>query len=449
MSRRLLLIDTWSNFLDFAMRAQEWGWEVVWWDRNRKDGSVRTAGHGIVNRLIDYDQLRSKYLDWADLIVLADNTNYLDMLEPYREAGYPIFGPSCEAAELELDRAKGQEAMRRAGLNIIPGVEFHDYDAAARFVEKHPTYLVSKPSGDANKALSYVAPNTAALLYMFERWARNEKYVRDARKHGFILQEKKTGCEFAVGGWFGPDGWSRFFYENFEFKKLMAGDLGPNTGEMGTLSMYVRKSKLADIALKPMTKQLKALDYVGFVDVSGMVDDAGEFWPFEFTMRPGWPTFHNQMATTEGDPAQWMLDKLAGRDTLKVRENQACVSVLMAIPDFPYSKLTNKEVSGIPVYLNDADRSAVHLSEVKLGEAYVQVNGQPLKMPCYVSSGDYVAVVTGVGETITGARRSAYSQVRKIKMPADPFYRPDIGAGRLVKELPLVQKHGFAQGFKV
>jgi phosphoribosylamine--glycine ligase len=83
-----------------------------------------------------------------------------------------------------------------------------------------------------------------------------------------------------------------------------------------------------------------------------------------------------------------------------------------------------------------------------MGEAFVEV-GKPVKMPCYVTSGDYVAVVTGLGETITGARRSAYSTVRKIKMPADPFYRPDIGAGRLVKDLPLVQKHGFAKGFKV
>jgi phosphoribosylamine--glycine ligase len=445
---RILLIDTWSNFLDFGMRCMAAGHDVVWWDKRRKDGSVRMAGKGIVPRLIDYDRL-PRYLDWADLIVLADNTAYLDMLEPYRNAGYPIVGPSVEAAELELDRAAGQTAMKRAGLKIIPSVEFHDYDDAARFVEKHPTYLVSKPSGDADKALSYVAPNAAALLYMFERWRKNEKYRRDAKKHGFILQEKKTGCEMAVGGWFGPHGWSRYFYENFEYKKLMAGDLGPNTGEMGTLSMYVTKSKLAAVALKPMTRQLKALGYVGFCDISGMIDDKGDFWPFEFTMRPGWPTFHNQVATHEGDPAQWMKDLLHGRDTLKVKENTACVSVVLAIPDFPYSKLTNKEVSDIPVYLNDADKRAVHLSEVQLGEAYVQAGDKPVKMPCYVTSGDYVAVVTGLGETITGARRSAYATVRKIKMPADPFYRPDIGVGRMVKDLPMVQKHGFALGFHV
>lgn len=447
MSRRLLLIDTWSNFLDFGMRAQEWGWDVVWWDRKRKDGTVRTAGVGIVPRLIDYDQLRTKYLDWADLIVLADNTNYLDVLEPYRERGFPIFGPSPAAAELELDRSLGQAAMKKAGLNIIPGAEFHDYDAAARFVQKNPEYLVSKPSGDADKALSYVAPDAASLLYMFERWKRNEKCSADALEHGFILQEKKVGCEIAVGGWFGPDGWSRYFYENFEEKKLMNGGLGPNTGEMGTVSMYVKKSKLADIALKPMSKQLAALDYVGFCDLSGMIDAKGEFWPFEFTMRPGWPTLHNQMATHEGDPAQWMLDKLGGRDTLEVKENVACVSVVLAIPDFPYSKMTNKEVSDIPVHLHDADPKSVHLSEVKKGEAWVQVKDKPVKMPCYVTSGDYVAVVTGTGETISGARRSAYTTVKKISLPADPFYRTDIGV-RLREALPEIQKHGYARNFR-
>jgi phosphoribosylamine--glycine ligase len=226
-----------------------------------------------------------------------------------------------EAAELELDRAKGQAAMKKAGLNIIPGVEFHDYDAAARFVEKNPQYLVSKPSGDADKALSYVAPNAAALLYMFERWRKTRSTCATRRSTASSCRRRRR-LRDGRGRLVRARRLVAYFYENFEFKKLMAGDLGPNTGEMGTLSMYVKKSKLADIALKPMTKALKALDYVGFCDVSGMIDERGEFWPFEFTMRPGWPTFHNQMATHEGDPAQWMVDKLQGKDTLKVRENR-------------------------------------------------------------------------------------------------------------------------------
>jgi len=253
----------------------------------------------------------------------------------------------------------------------------------------------------------------------------------------------------AVGGWYGPGGWCKWWYENFEYKKLMAEDLGPNTGEMGTLSRYVAHSKLADVALKPVTRQLEALDYVGFIDISGMIDESGDFWPFEYTMRPGWPTFHNQIATHEGDPAQWMLDLLNGKDTLAAKEDTVCISVVLAIPDFPYSHLTNKEVSGIPIY-HAGDREHVHLCEVMMSDDVpVQVNGSVVRMPNLVSCGDYIAVVTGTGDTITGARRSAYSAVKKIRMPNDPFYRPDIGRCRMIEGLPMIQKHGFATGLTV
>lgn len=447
---KILILDIASNALDWALRCQEAGHEVLWYDKPRRDGTKRMAGKGMVPKVVDYNLLRARYLDWADLIFMPDNAHYLDVLEPLRKAGYPIFGPSMEAAEWELDRGMGQKVMKRAGLNTIPSVTFHDYEAAARYVEKYPDYLVSKPSGDADKALSYVADDAASLIHMLtERWGKNPKYVQDARKHGFILQKKIKGVEMAVGGWYGPKGWSRYWYENFEYKKLMNADLGPNTGEMGTLSMYVEKSKLADVALKPIGAQLKAIDYTGFIDIAGMIDDQGEFWPFEFTMRPGWPTFHNCVATHAGDPARWMVDLLNGVDSLEVLCNTACVSVVIAIPDFPYSHLTNKEVSGIPVY-GAQDRSHVHLSEVMLADNVpVQIDDKIVRMPHIVTCGDYVCVVTGTGETITGARRSAYAAVKKIQMPASPFYRTDIGAGRLVEGLPRVQKHGFATNFKV
>ena len=447
---RILILDTGSNTLDWAMRCQSVGHEIRLWDKPRANGICRRAGEGIIPKIEDFQDVKRKWLDWADLIFLPDNSSYVDMLEPYRLKGYPIFGPGVEATDLELNRRIGQEAMQKAGLNTIPGVTFNDYDKAAEFVETHPTYLVSKPSGDADKALSYVAHDAASLQYMMlDRWKKNEKYRGDAKKHGFILQEKKTGCEFAVGGWFGPNGWSRWWYENFEMKKLMNGDLGPNTGEMGTVSMYVRESKLADIALKPMTKHLKRLGYVGFCDISGMIDDSGEFWPFEFTMRPGWPTFHNQVATHVGDPAQWMLDLMNGEDTLEVMEDVVCISVVIATPDFPYSHATNKEITGIPIY-GATDKEHVHLSEVMLQpDVPVQMGDDIVRIPHLVSCGDYIAVITGTGDTITGARRSAYAAVKKIHMPADPFYRTDIGNGRLVKGLPAVQEHGFATNFKV
>jgi phosphoribosylamine--glycine ligase len=446
---KILAIDTWSNCLDWLMRCQEWGHECLWFDEKRKDGSIRMAGKGIVPKLLDFDQLRKKWIGWAELIYLPDNTKYLDLLEPYRKIGYPIFGPSSDAADLELDRDKGQAAFEKVGLNVIPGKGFNDFAVAAKFVEKNQTWTVCKPSGDANKVLSYVGADAASLIYMLtERWPRNEKYVHDAKEFGFILQEKKVGTEFAVGAYHGPHGFNEAYFENFEFKKFMDGDKGPTTGEQGTLVMAVKKSKLADIALKPFAKMLRELDYVGYFDVSGNIDDKAEFWPFECTMRDGWPIRHNIQSLTEGDPAQWMLDLLNGYDTHKVKFNTCSISVVVSIPDYPNSKLTRRDVQGIPVY-NVGDREHIHLCGVMLEEGPKQMGDQVVHVPIYKSAEDYLYVATGTGENIGGARKSAYSAVRKVKVATnDEQLRWDIGRGRLIEQLPTIQKLGFAKQFK-
>ncbi len=447
---KLLVIDTWSNALDLCMRAQEWGHEVIWFDQNRKDGAHRMSGRGIIPKLVDFEQLRKKWIGWADLIYLPDNTAYLDLLEPYRKIGYPIYGCNVAASDWELDREIGKNVFKAAGLQTIPGKEFNDFAEAAKFVEKNQTWTVCKPSGDANKVLSYVGDDAASLIYMLtDRWPKNEKYVADAKKYGFILQEKKVGCEFAVGGWFGPGGWCKGWSENWENKKFMDGDLGPTTGEMGTLVQIVRESKLADIFLKPLTKALEQLEYVGHIDVSGSIDDDGGCWPFEATMRDGWPLHHNHQSLKRGDPIKPMLDLVNGHDTWDFIYDVHSVSVVMTIPDFPVSKLTSREVEGIPIY-NAGDREHVHLSGVMLNDIPVQVGDKVVRMPGYCTTDDYVLVCTGTGDTITGARRSCYAAAKKIKIASNDFeFRWDIGKERVFDKLEKIQKLGFALNFKI
>lgn len=443
---KVLILDVGSNALDFALRCLKAGHDVKWWDQPRKDGSRRRAGEGLVEKITDYESVWRKWIGWADLIWLPDNTAYLDRLKPYRDIGYPIFGGTPESAALELDREAGQKAMAKAGINVMESKTFRDYDAAVAFVKKNPRFLVSKPSGDANKALSYVAHDAADLTYMLERWKTSEKYRGDAKQHGFILQEKKVGTEMAVGAYFGPGGFSKWYVENWENKKLMDGDLGVATGEMGTCVRMVRKSKLAEKVLLPIEPLLRELDYVGFIDNNCIIDDAGEPWPLEWTMRDGWPLRHNiQSLIKNDDPAEWMLDLVLGRDTIKATDGEVSISVVMACPDFPYSKLTNKEVCGIPIY-NATDLDHIHLSEVMLGYAPMMVGDKVVNGPMYVSAGDYWLVCTGTGETITGARRSAYAAIRKIHAPNSPFYRLDIGRGRLIEQIPRIQRHGYATG---
>jgi len=446
---RILALDTSSNCLDWLMRCQNYGHQVLWYDRPRDNGTPRRAGEGIVKKVRDLNDVRRKWFDWADLIYMPDNTYYVEMLDPLRKNGYPVFAASAEAAKMELDRQHGQKLMKDAGIPIMESVPFHDYDAAIAYVKKHPEMLVSKPSGDANKALSYVADNAGDMVYMLQRWKGREDLRAAARSEGFILQEKKVGIEMAVGGWFGPGGWSKWVYENWENKKLMNGDLGVATGEMGTVTRPVLKSKLAEKVLYPIEPYLKKIGYVGYIDNNCIIDDHGRPWPMEWTMRDGWPLRHNIIAQMKGDPADWMVDLLQGRDTIRFTDKEVCISIVVAIPDFPYSKLTNKEVCGIPVYNAANDPEHIHPSDIMMGEAPVELDGKVLTVPHWVTSGDYLMVVTGCGTTISGARRSAYAAVKKVKIPNSPFYRTDIGRGRMVKQLPELVRLGYAPGLEM
>jgi phosphoribosylamine---glycine ligase len=445
---RILIIDSWNGCLDFAMRCNDAGHSCIWYQRPRKDGQKIRVGEGLVETTSDFSKL-PRLLEWCDLCFLPENTHYTEFLQPYFDKGYPIFGANAEAAHLELDRTAGQEAFRKAGLKIIEGKEFHDYDQAAAYVKKLGIACVSKPSGDADKNLSYVADDAASMLYMMlDRWKKKEKMRVDARKYGFIVQDKIEGCEMGVAGWFGPGGWSQWWEENFEYKKFMDGDLGPTTGEMGTLIRYVKKSKLASAVLLPCTEILEKIGYVGNASINCIIQKDGTPRPMEWTLRPGWPAFHNHISLTEGDPAKWMGDLLDGHDTLQVKKDGLLsVSIVYTIPPHPRPEVPLDEVVGIPIY-HATDREHIHPVEMMVDDCWVQVGDVHIHAPNYATAGDYVLVVTGTGETVSGARLSAYSAARKVKMPIKAQFRWDIGRGRLVEQLPVIQAMGYATGIE-
>ena len=434
---KILIIDASScGCLDFALRCQVAGHQVKTFIRHHKDGSRNESGDGIIDRVSDWE----KYINWADLVFCTDNTFYIHGLEKYRDKGYPIFGPSLDTAKWELDRDHGSKVMEKAGIKIIPSKRFCSYDEAIAYVMENPKRYVSKPIGDGLKSMSYVSKTAADMIFMLQKWKKSNAYKGD-----FILQEFHKGIEFGVGGWFGLGGFSKHWCESFEFKKLMNDDLGVATGEQGTVVRYTEDSLLADRVLKPLEDYLHGLGYSGYVDVNCIIGDDGTPWPLEFTMRPGWPLFQIQQALHKGDPAQWMLDSLNGTDTLKV-SSQVAVGVVIAIPDYPYGQVTKKENSGYPVWgvtEEDAIKN-IHFSDVQMGKGPCMVNGEvKLNVPLYVTAGDYVCTVSGVGATVEHARDRAYKTIKnKIEIPNSIMYRTDIGC-RLEKQLQELHSYGY------
>jgi phosphoribosylamine---glycine ligase len=437
---RFLIIDVDGFALDIAMRAQDAGHTVKHFIRQCP--KTDHIGRGLIDIVNDF----VPWLHWADLIFLAANGRYVHALDNFRKDNPKarVIAPTVETQAWELNRAVGQVVMRKADIPTLPCSQFDDYDAAIAFVKRKDERFVSKPSGDGSedKALSYVSKTPEDMVYMLQRWKKTLK-----NKTPFILQPFVAGIEMAVGIWHGPHGFNSAIEENFEFKKLMAGDLGQNTGEMGTVMRFVNKSKLADKVLFPLKDQLKKAGYVGNIDVNCIIDKKGVPWPLEFTMRPGWPAFNIETSARTGDPIQWLADLADGKDTKNLIMNQVHVGVILAIPDFPYSHITRKEVWGIPVYGANSQKTNVHFCEMQQ-TIYPQKEGNKIVDKLGPSSaGDYLLVATGHGETVRNARSQAYRILSKLEVPNSPMWRIDIGT-RLKNQIPELQKQGYATGMQ-
>lgn len=435
---KLLIIDNAGHALDFAIRAQAGGHNVKFFVRNTP--KTEHIGRGLVDTPNDW----RPWFRWADLVFLPDNVRYLrDVWAAHKSYPVPIIGPTEGAALWEIDRKVGQDVFKKAGIPIIDGKEFTDYDTAIAHVKRHDRRFVSKPSGAVeDKALSYVSKSPSDMVYMLERWKKLSKH-----KSPFILQEFVGGTEMAVGGWFGPNGFNEGWCENFEFKKLMNDDLGVATGEQGTVLRYVRASKLAKRVLAPLESALPKIGYIGYIDVNCIIDDRGTPWPLEFTMRPGWPTFNIQQPLHDGDPVEWLRDLATGRDSKNLIMDKIAVGVVMSIPDYPYSHLTRKEVIGVPIYgLTNGLWKHWHPCEMMLGDNIPVVEGGGIvKVPMPVTAGDYVGVMTAVADTVKDAALTVYRRLDKLIVPNSPAYRTDIGK-RLAKQLPKIQTQGYAAG---
>lgn len=426
---RVLIVDrAGDGMLDVAIRARAAG-HMVKWFLGSYDRVKRPVGKGLVDLVPDYREWER----WADLVILPTNDRYMAEMAAWRKRGIPVIGGTPASALWEIDRLAGMQAFKKAGIKLPEYKEFRDYDSAIAYVKKQGRAFVSKPCwAEDNKALSYVGKSADDLIFMLGRWKR--KYGRP--KGPFILQEKVSGIEFAVGGWFGPNGWAGVWEENHEFKKLCAGDLGCNTGEMGTVMRFVRSSKLADAVLKPATDQLARLGYVGNVDVNCIVAEDGTPLPLEWTMRCGWPAFNIEQSLIDGDMMEFLADLAKGLDTRPPhRLNEVAVGVCAVIGDFPYSRETRKEVVGRPIWGAEADDEHVHLCEAQMAEGQL------------MTAGDYVMVLTGTGDTVQAARRAVSRRLDRLEIAGGVFWRVDIGQ-RLSRELPQLQAHGFAKGLR-
>jgi phosphoribosylamine--glycine ligase len=158
----------------------------------------------------------------------------------------------------------------------------------------------------------------------------------------------------------------------------------------------------------------------------------------------GWPTFNIQQALVKGDHVQWLADLAAGRDSRPFELNKIALGVVMALPEFPYGKTPMENVTGVPILgLTPSVKQHVHLTEAMQGHTPQDTPSGVQDLPCLTTAGDYVLVASGVGDSVRSARTKAYRVLEKVRVPASPMWRVDIGM-RLKTQLPQIQSSGYA-----
>ncbi|HEY7533187.1 MAG TPA: phosphoribosylglycinamide synthetase C domain-containing protein, partial [Nitrospiraceae bacterium] len=355
---------------------------------------------------------------WADIIVFDDTLGQGAKAQALRGHGKLVVGGTPYTDRLEDDRSFGQEELRKAGINILAYREFDNFDDAIAYVKNNPERYVIKPSGGMGnlKRRLFVGDEDDGHDVIRVLEAYKKSFPEEIRV--FQLQRRVTGVEIAVGAFFNG---KEFIYPinvNFEHKKLFPGNIGPSTGEMGTLMFWSGANRLFNSTLKKMEPRLAVEGYVGYIDLNCIVNGNG-IYPLEFTSRFGYPTISIQQEGMNTPIGRFLADLAAGSNPKLRVKSGFQIGVRIAVSPFPFddeSTFLSMSKNAAILFKKGIIPEEVHIEDVK------QMNGQ-----WYVAgTSGVVLVVCGLGHTMRQAQAQAYSRIRNIMIP-DMYYRDDIG----------------------
>ncbi len=408
--KRFLFVSIDALIGDTAWQVAREGHEVRYFIEAE---DARDIADGFVAKSDDWE----RDAKWADVIVFDDVMGQGAKAKALRDAGKHVIGGTPYTDRLEDDRAFGQEELKKHGINIIPYREFTDFDEAIAHVRDNPAEYVIKPSGEAQniKRLLFVGQEDDGrdVIQVLEAYKR----AWTAEIKVFQLQRRVKGVEIAVGAFFNGREYVTPININFEHKKLFPGNLGPSTGEMGTLMYWSDPNRIFNATLKKLEAKLAEEGYAGYIDLNCIVNTQG-IHPLEFTARFGYPTISIQQ---EGilNPISEVLHNLACGVDFKLKTRRGFqIGVRVVVPPYPFDDPRTFETmsKGSVVMFDKPNLEGIHIEDVK------RVNGQWV----LAGSTGVALVVCGQATTVRQAQAQAYSRVKNILIPS-MYYRTDIG----------------------
>ncbi|MCL1600856.1 MAG: phosphoribosylamine--glycine ligase [Actinomycetia bacterium] len=343
------------------------------------------------------------------------------------EARIPVFGPTQAAARLESSKSFAKEIMAAAGVPTAKSATYSDREAAAiRLEEMDGPYVVKADGLAAGKGVLVTDSLEAAIV-----WADACLGGRfGTAGSSVVIEDHLEGEEVSIF-YICAAGEAMPLQPARDYKRLLDGGAGSNTGGMGCFSPVEDVNDdlidwtTVNVALPTLAEMAgRGIDYTGFLYVGLMLTSDGPM-VLEFNSRLGDPETEVLMPRITSDLLAVL--KAAANEGLTGQtvtwSDQAAVDVVLASPGYPDSPTTGHLISGL-----ESLEIAEPLGSVLVFQAGTRdVEGQLL------TSGGRVLNVVGLGANIGEARENAYAGVHRISFEGMQF-RTDIAAQR--KEHP-------------
>lgn len=359
---------------------------------------------------------------WCDLAVF-DNNSQPEIWTQIKKMGKPCFGGSEFGYRLEKDREFAHALMDRIGLQKTSSVSFKSLKEVIPYLKENTGVAhVVKPTGPKCESFHLIVgeeDDNSDAIGQVERLISLGLVVDSVE-----VEEKKSGIEIGVAGYFNGMDWVGPIEINAEHKKLHNGEIGHLTGEMGTLMKYLEGDDLPiwTNTLKKMTPILRAADYRGQLDLNMIVDpDSSQdeliAWPLEFTARLGYPAC---FLSSELQVTPWakIFDGVAKGEKVDINVRYDwCVGIVTVAAGFPFEDQAKKISQGLPIRgLDEHSLENYHPQQVRMNK----------KGGFEIGFGEgYVGVATGRGASIQDAKYKAYDHLAAVKFP-NMAYRTDI-----------------------
>jgi phosphoribosylamine--glycine ligase len=380
-------------------------------------GDVTVVGLDQENPSIVRDFARDEAVD---LVVIGPEAPLVaGVADKLRAAGIPVFGPNRSAAALEGSKSFAKRIMDEAGVPTGRAVRAEELDAAIAALDEFGAPYVVKADGLAAGKGVLVTHDREAAIQHATNWLGYG---------GILVEEFLDGQEVSL--FFITDGETVLpLSPAQDYKRLLDGDAGPNTGGMGAYSplpwldnRFGSETAFVDEVLEtvavPVVRQLasEGNPFQGLLYAGLILTERG-IRVIEFNARFGDPETQVVLPRLVTPLSALLLGSATG--TLGEQPRPAfaeasAVTVVLASQNYPETPVTGRGITGLDAAVAVEGVHLVHAATADVDGGLVATGGRVLN-------------VVALGSTFAEARGRAYEALSRIELEGGQ-YRTDIAA---------------------